>query len=285
MGKDTKEQDELILLKLRSTGACIRDGYRLYTGNFRRIFRATWLAAVIYAVIAGLLMDFITSLHKYAALASIGFVLINAFISAFGFSLLKAHQENGEIPQGTRWTGFINRKVVVRSMIVLGVVLVISMAYGAIIGGTVMLGHRYLSTIATAVAIVLLFLIMLLTAPGIAMPLFKYPLQDTNIKSFPLRYWGSTLMLLIVVLLFSNVLIVVTELPAVVLFLANIVSQSGALQGDPTGMPDYMGWTNIIVFTLAGFIQAYIVLSALFPIYYLYGSTEQQEKERQQLNP
>ena len=67
------------------------------------------------------------------------------------------------------------------------------------------------------------------------------------------------------------------------LFSAKVVSLAGALQDDPTGMPDYMSWLNIVVFSLAGFIQAYIYLSSLFPFYYLYGSTEAQEKERKEL--
>ena len=30
-----------IEIKLRSSQACVREGYQLYTGNFRKIFRAT----------------------------------------------------------------------------------------------------------------------------------------------------------------------------------------------------------------------------------------------------
>ena len=37
------------------------------------------------------------------------------------------------------------------------------------------------------------------------------------------------------------------------------------------------------VFFVAGFIQAYVHLSTLYPIYYAYGSIEQQEAERQQV--
>ena len=38
----TMEKDsENILLKSRSSRACIRDGYRFYFSNFKRIFKAT----------------------------------------------------------------------------------------------------------------------------------------------------------------------------------------------------------------------------------------------------
>lgn len=47
MEKDKKE----IEIKVRSSQACIREGYQLYTGYFRKIFRATWWLAIIFAVL------------------------------------------------------------------------------------------------------------------------------------------------------------------------------------------------------------------------------------------
>ena len=56
-------------------------------------------------------------------------------------------------------------------------------------------------------------------------------------------------------------------------------SQMGTLQGDPAGMPEYMGWMTVVVLCIAGFIQAYVQLTAMFPLYYIYGSIETAEKE------
>ena len=39
------------LQKSRSSQACIREGYRFYMSHFRRIFRVTWLIAIVFAVI------------------------------------------------------------------------------------------------------------------------------------------------------------------------------------------------------------------------------------------
>ena len=73
-------------------------------------------------------------------------------------------------------------------------------------------------------------------------------------------------------------------LPAQVLSLANLQAEVGVLNGDPLGMPGYMGWLTAVVFTIAGFFQAYIHLSMLFPTYYMYGSIETQEEERRNFN-
>ena len=49
------------------------------------------------------------------------------------------------------------------------------------------------------------------------------------------------------------------------------------------GMPDYMWWLTLIVFLIAGFIQAYVWLTLLGPVYLMRGSIAQQEKERENI--
>ena len=49
----TMEKDnENILLKSRSSRACIRDGYHFYFSNFKRIFKTTWPIAIVFAVLS-----------------------------------------------------------------------------------------------------------------------------------------------------------------------------------------------------------------------------------------
>ena len=49
---ETKNEDTC--LKIRSTRATVAAGLRLYMGNFRRIFRATWLPALLLALASAL---------------------------------------------------------------------------------------------------------------------------------------------------------------------------------------------------------------------------------------
>ena len=207
-----KETNELSQWKLRSVGACIRDGYRLYVGKFRKIFRTTWLAAVVYALFSGFTMCLATSLSLFSFHTS----LINQYLT----------------------------------LIMLGINM---LAIAALLTVT---GH------------------LLIKRAGVSMKPF----------AFPVRYWGGAIMVLLMVVFVTMSLILITELPAIVLLTAGMVSQAGAFMGDPTGMPDYMVWTNLVVFSLAGFIQAFILLSTLFPFYYLYGSARMQEKERRQIS-
>ena len=45
-----KEKND-IEIKVRSSQACIREGYQLYSANFRKIFRATWWLAIGFAIL------------------------------------------------------------------------------------------------------------------------------------------------------------------------------------------------------------------------------------------
>lgn len=207
-----KETNELSQWKLRSVGACIRDGYRLYVGKFRKIFRTTWLAAVVYALFSGITTCLATSLSSFSSHTS----LINQYL--------------------------------------------------------------------TPIMLVVNLLAMLVLLSVSSHFLVKRAGVNTKPFAFPIRYWGGAILVLMMVAFVTMSLILITELPAIVLLAAGMVSQAGAFQGDPTGMPDYMVWTNLVVFTLAGFIQAFILLSTLFPFYYLYGSAKMQEKERTQIS-
>ena len=64
---------------------------------------------------------------------------------------------------------------------------------------------------------------------------------------------------------------------------ANWINNIGILTGDPDGRPGYMFWLTIVVFLIAGFIQAYVWLTILGPVYLMRGSIAQQKKERTEM--
>ena len=97
-----------------------------------------------------------------------------------------------------------------------------------------------------------------------------------------LRHLGMVLLVGIFCLFVVSVLAMLTCLPTVIMMAANWQSQMGVLNGDPSGMPEYVKWLTIAVFLLAGFIQAYVWLTFIGPTYMLRGSIAQREKERKE---
>ncbi len=312
MDKNTKDFQ---LFRLRSTGAAITDGYRLYLDNFRKIFRTTWLMAIVYAIASGLLANFFTtqlpkhyieaivssqmqeqgeavamamSQYYQLIIAGIGFLAVSALLAAFGFTILSEHSHTNAITAPSHWYGSVSKPILAKTMTAWLCLLVIATIVLTLLSAIAYFGQQHLSPIALLVLLGVVLLIVFLLVPPMILWASKYILSDgsqgLHLSRIPLRSWGSSIVVAIVVAILTSLLTLITELPAIVLFFANIISQTGTLLGDPTGMPDYMSWMNIVVFTLAGFIQAFVQLSSLFPFYYLYGSLETEEKERLLLN-
>ena len=49
-----EKNNEEKVLKVRSARSCIAAGYRLFTGQFRLIFRNVWIVALVYALVSGI---------------------------------------------------------------------------------------------------------------------------------------------------------------------------------------------------------------------------------------
>ena len=65
--------------------------------------------------------------------------------------------------------------------------------------------------------------------------------------------------------------------------IANIKAYTGAAMGDPLGMPDYLPRMTFAAFFIAGFVQAYVHLASIFPLYYAFGSANTIELERNKM--
>lgn len=233
--------------KTRSIAAIISDAYQLYTENFKRIFRASWPIAIIYALAFALatfllirdilpitvVISHIPSIEwtavlsaSWMAIAAIFlFFLAALLLASTAFWACRVHKATGEIERPAhwwgKWPGFWYFKVLGKSFIYL-------------------LRHGF-------------------------------------------RHFGTLFTTAFITMLFTVILTFFCELPAIIIGFANIKAYTGAAAGDPLGMPDYLGTLTFIAFTIAGFIQAYVHLVTVFPFYYAYGSIDTLEKERKKI--
>lgn len=296
-------------LKIRSTGATVAAGFRLFSGNFRRIFRATWLPALLYALGSALYtesaMTAITQVMHTLGPAALPYaqgltqqylmqsgmmlldLVVTVVLMSYVFHMLTCHRTEGAIPYPARWWSLPESHSLTRTMASAGVWVVIHIVLGTIISAV-----AYFGVVRQSLTLIGGSLVLVLIATCLLLPLFYPHLRflttaDTHLGSLlrdgyrqGLRHWGYIFSVLFVVLLLAAVILSVTMLPAIVLIMAGMKSETGTLTGDPSGMPSYMGWLSVLVFTLAGFIQAYVVIAVHFPAYYMAGSIEQQEIQR-----
>jgi hypothetical protein len=194
-----------IEMKVRSSQACIRDGYQMYSSNFRKLFRTTWWLAI-------------------------GFALVQAVISA--------------LP--------------------------------ALLSPTLLLPALILS------AVVVIAWLALTNWQLKKRQLLK-PLPPLKMSSW-MQHLGKVFIVSIACLLIVMVLTMLTSLPMYILMVANLQSQVGIMNGDPTGMPEHIKWLSMAVFTIAGFIQAYVWLTIIPPFYLMKASMGIQDKEKADFN-
>lgn len=313
-----EKESDLNLLHPRSMAAVIRDGYRLYMSSFKKLFRSSWIVAIVYAVAFALMMgnmvnnvvpmqtvikafgsQAIMANPSYAStplmtvLTTVLFVLAAMLLAAQGFCAFGEHIENGVISRTQKWYGrfclrqFVKMLPVVFWLLVLSII--ISAVFSAVVYGILSLGvvGNIWKSIASLCLLALLFIIVMALLVPLAYTVMRAMLAPKlqlmpPIKGYArgLRHWGLLFATLFVVYIFTELLTLVCELPAVIIAIANTEAYAGLALGDPLGLPDHIVPMTYCVFTLAGFIQAYVHLSTLFPLYYAYGSIEQQEAER-----
>ena len=303
-----EKEKESILLKSRSSRACIADGFRLYLGQFKRIFRYTWVVALVFAVVNGLFgAYFVTEYPRLMValqangvglpqLASMSAVVIGGsllvlmayvLLWSYIFSMLNVHKAAAEIPWTPKMLHF-DRKAAWRMLKAMLWALLIGGIVVGISGAVAVLGKRMLSPMAAmGLLVVILLIVGVLLVPGYYV-FYKYlltpGLKFTSVLGtgygIGIRHLGSLLAVVIVTLLVVDIVALLLSLPMQILYLANIQAQTGVLMGDPLGMPDYMPKLTAAVFVLASFLQAYVLMAAAFPLYYAYGSIEADEEER-----
>ena len=93
---EDKDSKTLELLKIRSNGAVLRDGLKLYLNNFRVIFKASWFSAILYAIAIGSVATFtinvVTNLLKMVMVGELSAtnndLVLNIVCFAIGLLLL-----------------------------------------------------------------------------------------------------------------------------------------------------------------------------------------------------
>lgn len=297
-------------MKSRSASACVKAGLQLYLSKFRRIFRQTWLVALLYAVAAtvsgmicinllpsliltssngtdDMIIGWLVSILPVTLGCGLLSIVAITLLLGYGMSLLWQHATQGTILVQTGWLTF-DRKTVGRTAVAMICLIVLSLITSAVlntlaIGSMISLGTK--AGLAIAIALIILTIVFWLPMDYIMM---KYVLGrqggffHTLRKSYStgLRHWGLIFVVLLITGITAMLVVLIANLPAFVLTTANVEAYQGAMTGDPLGMPSHNTLLTAITLFLTGFIQAYILLMTLFPSYYMYGSIEKQEDER-----
>ena len=292
----------------RTSGSCIASGYRLYTQIFRRLLRASWPVAIVYALAMAALSSYYIShvmplmglqtivdpetmqalwaktMGGFGAL-TLCFVVAATVLSGYAFSAMREHLATGDYQKPVHWWGRFDWPTLRRVLITGCWLLVVGIVYSAVLTGLIALAAKSGLTSLTVGAAVMGLVLMCLLLP-LCYTSYRAVLAEKFRPAPPfggyldgLGHWGLLFVVMLVTGIIAWLLSLVTQLPAAILYAANVQSQLGALQGDELGMPEGMWWLNFVVFAVGGFIQAYVQLSTLFPFYYVYGTIAESSKK------
>ena len=288
-----ENQKDDILLKERSSRACISAGYRLYTGHFKHIFRYSCVAALVYALFCSLVGAVMVTAPRLMPIAASILFIVECLYASYGFSVLKQHQTFGNILRPAKWFS-IDTHIFMRTLKCWLWLLVIAIVVGVIIGGMSAVAVKYLDYSAyTAVGFFTLgSLVILCLLLPLAYVIMRYVLNDgigfwKQLKigyGVGMRCWGFIFVVVLVAIIVEVLLMLLLSLPALIISMANTQSMFGVAMGDPYAMPSYMPALAAGTFLIIGFLQAYVSMSVLFPIYYMYGSIDAHEQEKQDFN-
>lgn len=296
------------VMKSRSVGSAISEGLRLYMDNFRRIFRFSWPGALVYALAAGIMNSYSVShlpmlqvlmlqgrttpeqqlaMTLPLLLASLGVLIAMLFFSSYGFSLLRQHLATGVISRPQRVFN-IDLPTLWRTVKSYLWSWLLAFLFGIVLSLIMVLGFTALHGLSRLILMGLLFVAVIVLMLPLCYVIMRYMLTDgtgywSQLRhAYPvgLRHFGFIFAVMLVELVAILLVNFIVSIPSVVLMSANMLAQAGVLNGDAVGMPTYMPILTLIIFTIAGFLSAYILLSVLFPWYYMYGSIEKQEDDK-----
>ena len=90
---------------------------------------------------------------------------------------------------------------------------------------------------------------------------------------------GTLIVVSLIMLLLVVIVMLLLMMPAVIMGIANVEAAAGWAAGDEVDMPDNLFMLNFAIFSVCGFLQAYIHLTTLFPLYYIWGNVLMKNKK------
>lgn len=262
--------------------------------------KSTWLPALIYSVLISVTMIFMLpykALHDWGVASPVTSWIIQTVVY-LGLIIAGIVFYTYNVKW---WTGGKTGKILGRTMIISLIcliieVLVISLAFlipGFIEGLAKSMHNSLVPTamvIIRSVSALIALAAFVFLSPPLVYVFIKYTCDSQTkwMKFFHylrigIRHWGQLFSLVFVDGLIMLVVCAILFIPAIIIGGAQYFSQIGTFYDDPIGVPSYFVPMMFFVFTITFFVYCYIDLWANTTYYYIYGSIETQEKEKNQI--
>ncbi|MBP5570284.1 MAG: hypothetical protein J6X46_04595 [Prevotella sp.] len=292
------------LYKNRGFGATLKAAYNMFLTNFTRIFRHIWWAALVFALVLPLSMVANTLMMKSSGSlwwvwVLVALVVVAAEVVFFSRLTMLYNEES--------WKWNIIR-ILKLTVVVLFVIVVVAFVFGFTKGlmenwlladlqekmktgadaqaAMAMTASANMKVTAVMLCGLLIFILLLVPLYYTSMKYVvevKSRLRKILWPSYTkgLRRWGYIFVLLLLTGLVLFPFVLVVCLPLIIMVTSMMLSTNGVLQGDPSGLPGGFMWLYYAVYVLTVFVLTFFTVFELTVIYFMYGSIETREQERQ----
>ena len=289
------------LLKNRGLGATLKAAYNMYLSRFQFVLKHLWPAALGYALLAPIQM--LISLPSVQMGRPSIWLIIASFLLALVISVV-LDSRISQLLNNKSWKWNV-RRMFKMFLLTYGLTLLVSLLIGLVWGlswlmfapqesSTPVEAQLVLEQVAAAslkiLAVVGIFCVVigLLMVP-FAFSFTKYivdttsRLRDMFFRTYRqgLRHWGYIFATLVLSGLLLTIVIFLFCLPLIIVYMALFMDVRGMAGGDPSGLPGGFIWLVYFVTFATCFVLSYVVVFFAFVCYYMYGTVETREKERE----
>lgn len=268
---------------------CLSASLGVYSTNFAKILRSTWIWVLALSVVLGLA----TFVSPLAVLGSNGMgqfagtIAAGCLIAVASVVLDSVVKSNVVVMLNDEKRGVAFKKMLkvdVFSIVLFAVCLMVFAGSTYLLMSIESVRTLPASTFTVmllAVYLCLFMLLALLVSPYIY-SVSKYIFnKDTKFKNLVgcdyakgYKKLGFVFSILLLLILVGAIVCAFLCLPGIVTNAASNIDTMGVMQGDETGIPTYFGWLNFLATTISTFIIQYVCLWGVFVFVYAYGNVE-----------
>lgn len=272
----------------------MKAAYDMFSTNIKTIFRRTWLAAIVYTIVASLAIvlsfygAYLTPEPSYAFMTvGVIFAILSLAASVWFnniiISLVGGASFKSNLPRVIRLT-----------LLILGITIIVGIIAGVasmvpFIGTkpTAITQAQLVKSNIISFGIVFLYIIAMIPLLYSSM---KYLIEhDKKLKIVigkpyctGWKHWGYLFMLCFLAGIIITIIYMIANMPMSIASIAAITNAAGVAMGDESGMPGYFMPLYILATLISTFIIIYVGSWFTMIVYYAYGHIEAKEKAKKE---
>ena len=291
-------------MKQRSAAACIHEGFAFIGRHLRALLYSTWAYLLLTAaLLAPYLIIFFNTLSvpqgyelktSVLVIMYLLYVLYNLSMQLLigrVFHLFREYRDHGIVPRLKPFQELKTTcKMALRSFIFSVWIMILS-APGLQLMDLVIqwipMPQGTLSLTLFIIGLVLVCVLVVICLLPLVFTYYKYVLDGEPFlqmvgKSYKQgsHYKGRMIAAILLSTILLSVILAFLMLPMLILSVASSLSNIGQMMGDPSGLPSYFQLLMGVTFFLSLAILIYVSFASYTTMFYVYGSIEAQEKER-----